>query len=446
MDIKIPKKLNKFYIRLVCPFFNKIKNISHRNKIIFIFTIFLAIIYLLFGKDSIFIDKNTIKRTNIGEINRDYTVYVSSDNTLKNKELNFKINSKRISKDEADEYFYNLFYSILPEILNKNDDFLNIKTNLNLKSNYKNGIKANWRFTLKDNSREKLLKYSNLIDGYGNVNNKNFNDNEEVEGALNVHFSIDVADDEKPYKSDNYSIDVKVVKRDETKEERLIREIKNNIDYQNKNNLDEDIVVLPNTINNEQIKYNEKFDFSFIYILILGLSVSIILEVRDKDIVKKQQEKDKRDITIDFPQIITKLLIYINAGVTISNAFIIISDNYDNKLRLGQVEKRKSYEEIKLFKKKISGGENEEEALYEIARNLNDSDWTRFFNILIQNIKNGTKDIKNILEVEAYDALYKMKANAERLAEEASTKLILPLMMMLMIIFAIIMIPAFMSM
>lgn len=406
------------------------------------------ILYLLFGRESIFFGKNKILRSNIGEADKTYTLYVSSNKSLKHKEINFDVSSKKINSEEADEYFYKLFDSILPEILNKNTDFLNIKTKLCLKSKYSNGISANWSFNPKINTREYILKYSNLIDGFGNVNNEDFEDNEEVEGILNVYFSMDVADnaEHKKYKSDNYSIDVRVVKRDETVEQKLINDIKKNIDYQNKNESHNDYIVLPDKLNNEKIIYREKADFSFIYIIIIGIIVCFILDYRDKDQINKQIEKDKKEISTDYPQIITKLLIYINSGVTIRNSFIMIADNYVNKLNKGQIKKRKAYEELKIYKTKIQSGENEENALYNIAKNLNDNDYTRFFNILNQNIKNGNKDIKAILEVEVYDALYKMKNKAERLAEEASTKLILPLMMMLIIIFVIIMVPAFMNM
>lgn len=447
LDYLSPKKFNKFYIKIVCPIFNKIKNINQRNKIIIFSSFVLVIIYILFGRESILTNKNKIMRSHLGDANKQYTLYVSSDN-IKNKEIGFYVNSKRIDSNEADEYFYTLFDSILPQILGENTDFMNIKTNLYLKSKYKNGISANWSFIPKINTRENILKYSNLIDGFGNVNNENFDDDEEVEGILNVYFSMDVSDsiDNKKYKSDNYSIDIKVVKRDETYEQKLIKDIKRNIEYQNNNDSHNDFITLPDNIDGERITYKEKPDFSYLYIIVIAIIVCFILDFRDKDLVNKQIEKDKKEIQSDFPQIITKLLIYINAGVTIRNSFILIADNYINKLKNGQSTKRKAYEELKTLKTKIQSGENEEVALYDIAKNLNDNAYTRFFNILIQNIKNGNKDIKTILEVEVYDALYKMKNKAERLAEEASTKLILPLMMMLIIIFVIIMIPAFMSM
>ena len=81
-----------------------------------------------------------------------------------------------------------------------------------------------------------------------------------------------------------------------------------------------------------------------------------------------------------------------------------------------------------------------------MASNIKDRTYTRFINIITQSIKNGNKDIKNILNLEVQDALFERKQRAKKLGEEASTKLVLPLMLMLLTIMIIIMVPAFMGM
>ena len=59
-------------------------------------------------------------------------------------------------------------------------------------------------------------------------------------------------------------------------------------------------------------------------------------------------------------------------------------------------------------------------------------------------ISNWTQE--NILNMEVQDALYERKQNAKKLGEEAATKLVLPLMLMLSVIMVVIMVPAFMGM
>ena len=64
----------------------------------------------------------------------------------------------------------------------------------------------------------------------------------------------------------------------------------------------------------------------------------------------------------------------------------------------------------------------------------------------MQNMKKGTADLIRILEYESADVFNERKENVKILGEEAGTKLLLPMMIMMVIIFAIIMYAAFAGM
>jgi len=65
---------------------------------------------------------------------------------------------------------------------------------------------------------------------------------------------------------------------------------------------------------------------------------------------------------------------------------------------------------------------------------------------LEQNRKSGTRNLRTLLELELADAWEQRKNLARKLGEEAGTKLLLPLFLMLGIVMVIIMVPAMMSM
>jgi len=133
--------------------------------------------------------------------------------------------------------------------------------------------------------------------------------------------------------------------------------------------------------------------------------------------------------------------------MTIRNSFIRLAEQYQkSKSGIKNFENRAAYEELVVVKNKLASGYSEINAYEEMAKNINLRIYTRFLNIIIQSIKNGNKDLKNILNMEVQDALYERKQNAKKLGEEAATKLVLPLMMMLSIIMVVIMVPAFMGM
>ena len=65
--------------------------------------------------------------------------------------------------------------------------------------------------------------------------------------------------------------------------------------------------------------------------------------------------------------------------------------------------------------------------------------------LLEQNRKNGSKNLRDTLKVEMAEAFEQRKHQARRLGEEAGTKLLLPLFMMLSIVMVMIAVPALME-
>ena len=65
--------------------------------------------------------------------------------------------------------------------------------------------------------------------------------------------------------------------------------------------------------------------------------------------------------------------------------------------------------------------------------------------LLANNLKRGSRDLTGVLEQEAAEALEGRTAEVRRQAGEAGTKLLLPMFGMLCLVFAIIMVPAFLS-
>ncbi len=60
--------------------------------------------------------------------------------------------------------------------------------------------------------------------------------------------------------------------------------------------------------------------------------------------------------------------------------------------------------------------------------------------------RSGTKNMRAILETEMTDAMEQRKNLARRLGEEAGTRLLMPLFLMLGIVMVMIMVPAMMTM
>ena len=65
--------------------------------------------------------------------------------------------------------------------------------------------------------------------------------------------------------------------------------------------------------------------------------------------------------------------------------------------------------------------------------------------LLEQNRKNGSKNLRDVLKLEMADAFELRKHQARRLGEEAGTKLLAPLFMLLTVVMVMIAVPALME-
>ena len=62
-----------------------------------------------------------------------------------------------------------------------------------------------------------------------------------------------------------------------------------------------------------------------------------------------------------------------------------------------------------------------------------------------QNLRKGTKGLTELLKLESIQAFEERKAQAKRLGEEAGTKLLLPLFLVLAVVLVIVIVPAFLT-
>ena len=73
---------------------------------------------------------------------------------------------------------------------------------------------------------------------------------------------------------------------------------------------------------------------------------------------------------------------------------------------------------------------------------MNLKPYTKLVSLIEQNRMNGARNLRAMLELEMEDAFEQRKTTARRLGEEAGTKLLLPLFIMLGIVMIIVIVPA----
>lgn len=458
----------------------RVKRIKKRSIYCVVAGFIFAILSFFTNQQSIYVRPNEIERGSYGTQKTPYLIKIDAENLAKNMEFSVSVSSKKYKREEADDVFTKKIDELKVDILNENENFENINSKLNFKSDLGDGIRASYAFEPKridefydkhKTTRKKkatksellattsiatisdiddfkyFVDYQKVIDGSGNVNNENFKATEFCTGFIVIQLSTEIKEKEGSYKSEKYMLPVRVVSKKLSPLEAFKVAFKKELVNSDKETINEDTIKLPKVINDFRVVYKENRNLGFLLMPIFGVLVAILLEARDKEEEKEKAKRRIRLLEIDFAQIISKILLYVSSGMTIRNSFIRLAEQYQkSKNDTKNFEPRAAYEELIVVKNKLASGYSEVSAYEEMAKNINLRIYTRFLNIIIQSIKNGNKDLKNILNMEVQDALYERKQNAKKLGEEAATKLVLPLMMMLSIIMVVIMVPAFMGM
>ena len=102
-------------------------------------------------------------------------------------------------------------------------------------------------------------------------------------------------------------------------------------------------------------------------------------------------------------------------------------------------------EEMRITSRKIRDGGSVRRSWEAFGKRIGLASYRKFVSLLIQNMDKGTKDTAFLLGQEAELVIEEQKNRARRLGEEAGTKLLFPMLMMLMVILAVVMVPAMMS-
>ena len=144
---------------------------------------------------------------------------------------------------------------------------------------------------------------------------------------------------------------------------------------------------------------------------------------------------------IDYPSVVSKLNLLIGAGMAPRMAWKKMITDYEKRKK----QIRYAYEEMIITKNSIESGYPENRAYGEFGRRCGIHCYLKLGNLLEQNLKQGTSGLKQKMEEEMIHALEERKNMALRLGEEAGTKLLIPMFLMLGIVIVVLIVPAFMS-
>ena len=201
-------------------------------------------------------------------------------------------------------------------------------------------------------------------------------------------------------------------------------------------------VELPRQVQDREITWSERKEYLFLKILLLEIvALGLMFVVQRKKVV---QEKEQRRIELElsYADLVNQLAILLRAGLTMRQAWNRIAMQYGEH---NAKENDAISEMIQHMNMRLKEGEKERIAYEKFAKEAEVVCYRRLMRMLIGNLEKGSADICNYLEEESRRAYEERIVIAKKKGEEASTKMLFPLMIMMVLVMSIVLIPALVS-
>jgi tight adherence protein C len=260
-----------------------------------------------------------------------------------------------------------------------------------------------------------------------------------VEGEDQTSLNVEIPEKEDPNKEEEENEE-----EEETLSPEALRqqELLTLIEEYNQKKADPDYYYLPGEWKGKHLQWQKPDDTTGAMMSALALVAGVLLMVQKKREKLINEQKRQEQLLMDYPGLIMKFTLLVQAGMTVRKAFQKMALDYG---RTEDKQKRYAYEEIKIVCYEMDSGLSEVEAYRRFGERCGQVKYKTFATLLIQNLQKGGKSLSDMLERESMDAWDERKRKARVLGETAATKLLFPMVLMMIVVMAIIIIPAGMT-
>lgn len=210
-----------------------------------------------------------------------------------------------------------------------------------------------------------------------------------------------------------------------------------------KESREEETVLLPSEIQGKKLTWRSGRKPTWTSILPGAVCAALLVYFLRDEELKKEVKKREKQLVLTYPEMVSKLSIYLGAGMTLKTAWEKICADYVK----GKTERGKNsvYEEMNIACQEMRSGLSEAAAYERFGRRCGIQLYSKFSTLLTQNLRKGSVKLGPLLKEESRIAFEERKNAAKKAGEEAGTKLLLPMMMMLCVVMVMILLPAFMT-
>ena len=344
--------------------------------------------------------------------------------------LQIKVPQQQYTDEELEELWDGFEEALKKEIFAGGDDFDHVSQNLKLRTALKG-----YPFRLKWRSDNPLILSSD-----GRIHEEKLEELQVKEQGIPVVLQADITcqDFEK-----TISVPVRIYGRTRSEEEVFWETVKTSIEAWNARTSTGEYQQLPDAVGQEKLMYRESLGKGLLFLPLIGIIAALLLVKHfDEDLFRRVKKRDEK-MESEYPQLVNRFVLYYGAGLTIKNIWHRICRDYEARKKI--TGRNPVYEEMLKADHNMEDGVGEKEAYSSFASSIGLTRYRNLIALLQQSLQTGGADIRVQLSEQLRDAFAEQKRTARICGEKAGTKMLMPMFLMLAVVLAIILIPAFIS-
>lgn len=373
------------------------------------------------GKTEVLSDY-VLKRPQYGDGAKDYSLKAKAEDGSQ-EDIHLTLEAQVYSSEEIQEQF-EAYYAVLKnKVKAKNSSLQEIRAKLDFEPDPEWGaIDITWRpsdYDLISENGDVLLEQAQV--------GKN---------DISLYLSMSHAQ-----YSRTFEIPVTIVKYSSDSSGTLQSYLRN----EQENSMEDSSFELPEVFNGKKVQYIlDKDSNAAAGICLLIAGAAFLFLYRQYSMVKEQCLRRERQMKADYPEIISKLLVLIRAGMPVRSAWIRIVEDYQiQKLKTGNVHY--ALEEMSVAIRDMNTGISEGQAYLEFGKRCELHLYLKLGSLLEQNLKKGSYGIADLLESERIQALEERRRQVRAEGEVTGARLMMPMMVLFALVLMIIMVPSLMT-
>lgn len=374
------------------------------------------------SNSQLLLEGNRLQRQANGEGSYGAELYLYVDEE-EAKDYQIDVPEQRLTGEEEQAYLDAAEEELANEFPGENESVNCIRRKVVLSDSYQEGkVDAEWSF---DNYQ--------VMDTSGNVIAKELDEDGEL---VRARVSLTCGESERLVE---FYFRVFPELLDE--EERLLQQLEKELSLQGME-AGEAFLTLPDIIGEHSLLWEEKPAHTPEKVLFFGVILAGFVPAVMRSREQEQRKQRACLLELEYPDMVSKLALLLRSGMTLQGAFRKIAFSYEKKRKAHRVREMPAYEEMLIACREMESGVGELRAYEHFGERCEGAMYRKFANILTQNLKKGSQGVVSLLEQEAENAFEERKSAAKRYGEEAGTKLLFPMMLMLGIVMLILIIPA----